>query len=145
MLRYGSVAPRGVAVGRSVGDDAGLDGVDDVAHVVVGDVGPGGQADAHGEEGLADAVDVGRSVAVDGLTVHGLPQRPRLDVGGIEGHTQGLDVGVGLAVGDGRGGGVRHACGATHGARDNLAVGGLLTADAQVGVERGRAQPKVRV
>lgn len=89
----------------------------------VGDPGTGGQADAGGEERLADAVDIGGTVAIDRLTVHGFPQRTALDVCGVESHTKGFHVVVGLAVGDGTAGSVCDACGTAYGARYNLAVG----------------------
>lgn len=89
----------------------------------VGDPGTGGQADAGGEEGLADAVDIGWAVAIDRLTVHGFPQRTALDVCSVEGHAKGFHVVVGLAVGDGTAGSVCDACRTAYGARYNLAVG----------------------
>lgn len=49
---------------------------DDVADVVVGDAGAGGEAEADLEEALADAVGVGGAAGEDGLFVHGFPERP---------------------------------------------------------------------
>ena len=79
----------------------GFDSIHDVANVVISHVGAGGEADADFEEGLADAVDVGRSVFVDGLLVHWLPKRTGLDVGLIEIDAQSLYIFVGLTVGGG--------------------------------------------
>lgn len=76
-----------------------FDGVDDVADIIVGDVGAGRKADAGGEEGFAHAVDVGGGVAVDRLLVHGLPKGAGLDVGLVEIDAQGFDIVVGLTVG----------------------------------------------
>ena len=59
---------------RRLFDNTVLYGIDDVAHVVVGDVRAGGEADAYFEESFRHAVDVGGSVFINGLTVHGLPQ-----------------------------------------------------------------------
>lgn len=89
----------------------------------VGDPGASGQADASGEEGLADAVDVGGAVAIDGLPVHGFPQGAALYVCGVEGHAKGFHVVVGLAVGDGTAGSVCDACRTAYGAGDDLSVG----------------------
>lgn len=50
-----------------------LDLFHDVADMVVGDPGAGGEADAHLEKRLADAVGVGGSVLVDRLLVHRFP------------------------------------------------------------------------
>lgn len=71
--------------------------------MVVGYPGTGGETDADFEKGLADAVDVGGIVAVDGLLVHRFPQGTRFNVCGVESHTHCLYVVVGLAVGDCRG------------------------------------------
>ena len=90
-------------------DDGGADGVDDVADMVVRDPRTGGKADADAEQRLAHAVGVGGGVAVDRLTVHRFPQRARLYAGRVEGHAQGFDIVVGLAVGRGRFYGVRDA------------------------------------
>ena len=68
----------------------GFDVVDDVADVGIGDPGAGGEADAGFEEGLADAIGVGGGVAVDGLLVHGLPQRTQLDADDVQGPSHSL-------------------------------------------------------
>ena len=124
---------------------ARFDGVDDVADVVVSYPGAGGEADADLEEALADAVDIGGRVAVDGLAVHGLPQGAALNVGAVEANAQGLHVVVGLAVGGGRRGLVDDTGGASDGALDHGAVGLVLTLYPQRGVERGCAEPEVGV
>ena len=69
---------------------SGFDFIDDVADVGIGDPGAGGEADAGFEEGLADAVGVGGGVAVDGLLVHGLPQRTQLDADDVQGPSHSL-------------------------------------------------------
>lgn len=83
----------------SISIDAGFDGVDNIADVIVGDVGACRKADAGGEEGFAHTVDVGGGVAVDRLLVHGLPKGAGLDVGLVEIDAQGFDIVVGLTVG----------------------------------------------
>lgn len=67
-----------------------LDVVDNVADMIVGDPWAGGEADAGFEEGLADAIGVGGGVAVDGLLVHGLPQRTQLDADDVQGPSHSL-------------------------------------------------------
>lgn len=69
---------------------SGFDFIDDVADVGIGDPGAGGEADAGFEEGLADAIGVGGGVAVDGLLVHGLPQRTQLDADDVHGPSHSL-------------------------------------------------------
>ena len=70
------------------------DAVHDVAGILVGDAGTARQAEAHLEEGLAHAVEVGRAVRVHRLAVHRLPQRAGLDAQGVQADAQGLHVGV---------------------------------------------------
>ena len=76
-----------------------LDAGDDVADIVIGDTWAAGKAETSPEERLAHPVDIGRSVLVDGLAVHGLPQRTGFDAGCIQGYPHGLDIAVRLAVG----------------------------------------------
>lgn len=83
------------------------------------------------EEVLADAVDVGGVVAVDGLAVHGFPQGARLDIEGVEAHAHGFYVGIGLAVGGGGACLVDDASGSSHGTGDDALVCLLLSLDAQ--------------
>ena len=47
--------------------------IDDVVEIIVGNHGTAGEAEAFLEEFLADAVDVGRSIFVNWLQVHGFP------------------------------------------------------------------------
>ena len=82
-------------------EDGGLYLLYDVVDMVVCHPRACRKADADFEEGFGYAVDVGRGVFVDGLAVHRFPQGARLDAGRVEGHAQGLDVVVGLAVGGG--------------------------------------------
>ena len=96
----------------------------------VGDPVAGGETDAGGEEAFAHAVGVFGVALVDRLAVHGLPEGAAFDVGGVEGHAQGFDVVVGLAVCYGGYGSVCHACLAAYGSGDYLLVGVLLTLDA---------------
>ena len=81
------------------------------------------------EEAFADAVDVGRSVFIDRLFVHGLPPGPCLDARLVEDDTHGLHVGVGFAVGVGALGGMHHACRATHRTLYNGLIGVFLSFD----------------
>lgn len=103
----------------------------------------GGEADAHFEEGFAHAVSVDWIVAVDGLLVHWLPQWARLDAGGVEGHAESLNVVVGLTISSC---GLSRVCNtgsAANSAGDYLFVCFLLAFDAELGVERGRAEPEI--
>ena len=124
-----------------------LDAVDDVADVVVGDVGAGGEAQADLEDGLGDGgfrgvggagkggaeggqaagPQVHRDASIDRLPVHRLPERPGFHAGGVEPDAEGLDVGVGLAVGHGGGSGVYHACRAADCALHGSLVSVLLS------------------
>ena len=132
-------------VWRFASCDGRLDCLDDVADVVVGDVRSGREAEAYGEERLADTVDVCGRITVDRLFVHRLPERTRLDAGGVEGQAHRLHVGVGLAVGHGGGGGMGHAGGSSDGARYHLFICVLLPLYLQVRVERACAEPEVGV
>ena len=58
----------------------GFDGINDVADVIVGDVGAGWETDADFEEGFGDAIDVCGSVFVDRLLVHRLPKGASFNV-----------------------------------------------------------------
>ena len=125
--------------------DGRLDGVDDVAYVVVGDIRSGREAEADGEERLADTVDVSRRVTVDRLLVHRFPEWTGLDVGSVEGHAHRLHVGVGLAVGHGGRSGVGHAGSTSYGTRYHLFICILLPFHLQVRIERACAEPEVGV
>ena len=121
------------------------DAVHDVAGILVGDAGAARQAEAHLEEGLAHAVEVGRAVRIHRLAVHRLPQRTGLDAQGVQADAQGLHVGVRLAVRVGRVGCVGHAGGASYSSLYGVAVGILLTFDAQPRVDGHSVQPIVAV
>lgn len=49
-----------------------------IVHIIVGDPGTGGQAEAHLEYGLLNAVGVNLGIGIDGLLVHGFPHRAAL-------------------------------------------------------------------
>ena len=123
--------------------DGGLDGIYDIADIVVADPGTGREADAYLEERFRHAVDIGRIAGIYRLSVHWLPERSRLDAGFVESHAQCLDIGVRLAVGDGACGSVCDSGGASYGSLYHFMIGILLTFHMQVGVESGRAEPVV--
>lgn len=109
-----------------------LDVRDDVADVVVGDARAAGEAEAGLEELLADSIDIGRYVPIDRLPVHGLPQRAGLDAGGIQGHSHGLDIAVGLTVGMERSGSVGYSCGSAHSTLNGRFIGVFFALDMQI-------------
>jgi hypothetical protein len=76
-----------------------LDIFNDVADVIVGDVGTGREAEAYGKEGFADTVHIGGIVGVNGLFVHRFPKRTGFDVGFVKCKAHCFDVGVGFAIG----------------------------------------------
>ena len=92
-----------------------LDAGCDVADIVICNAGAAGKAEAGSEEPFADPIDISRSIPVDWLLVHGLPQRAGLDAGCIQGYPHGLDIAVGLAVCMERSGGVGHSGCSAHG------------------------------
>ncbi len=58
--------------------------IDNVADIVVGDVGAGREADADFEECFRHAVNIGRSILIHRLFVHWLPEWSCLDIGFVE-------------------------------------------------------------
>ena len=112
-----------------------------IPHILVLDIRPGGQAHAHLEDFLADAIDVVGGVAVHGLLVHGFPHGAGYDVHGVQAHAQGFDVVVGLAVGGGGLGSVDDS----GGSGDNGFIGVLLAFHLDIGVKGDGAQPVVAV
>ena len=79
------------------------------------------------EEILADAVDIGRRIVIDRLTMHGLPKRTRLDASLIEHHTHGLNITVRLTVRMHRASAMNLCCSATNGTSDRLLISMLFT------------------
>ena len=126
-------------------EDSLTDGGDYVAYVIVCDVWTCGETDAHLEEFLAHAVDVGGGVAVDGLSVHRFPERTRLYVRLVKPYTQSLHVVVRLAVGRGCGCRVDDACRPTDRSGDDGFVCVFLTLDPEIRIEGGGAEPEVGV
>ncbi len=125
--------------------NAGFDSVDDVADVIIGNVGTGWEADADFEESFRHAVDVSGNVLVYRLFVHRLPQWTGFDIGFVETHTQGFNVIVGLTVGNCSRCSVGYAGRSTDGADDDGLVGVLLTFDFDVWIENSCAEPEVGI
>ena len=120
-----------------------LDAGNNVADIVVGDAGAAGKAEAGPEELFADPVDISRSIPVDWLLVHGLPQRAGLDAGCIQGHPHGLDIAVGFAVCMKCSGGVGYSGCSAHGSLYCRLIGVLLALDTQPRVKDNGVEPVV--
>ena len=122
-------------------DDIFFNCVDDVADIVIGNVGTCWKADTNSEEGFAHAVGVSRGVFVDRLFVHRFPQWTGFDVSSIQNDAKGFDVGVWLAVGYGCLCCVSHAGSAANGSSDYFFIGVLLSFDFQIGIEGRCTKP----
>ena len=88
----------------------------DIPDIIIAYAGAARQTHADLEEGLGDAVHIGRCTSIDGLLVHRLPQWPRLDAGGVQEDPQGFHVIVRLTIRYRRRDRVDHAGRAANGA-----------------------------
>ena len=88
-----------------------------------------GEAEASVEEILADAVDIGRRIVIDRLTMHGLPKRTRLDASLVEHYTHGLNITVRFTVRMHRTSTMNLSGSTTNSTTDRLSVGQLFTFD----------------
>lgn len=122
-----------------------FDAIDDVADIVVGDVGTGGEAHTDFEDGFTDAVDVGGTALIDGLLVHGLPDGTGFYFLVEHEDAEGFDIFVGLAIGGGTVGYMDDTGGSSYCCLDDFFVGVLLTFYSHVRIKGDGAEPVVGV
>ena len=126
-------------------DNSVLNTLDNVLHILIAHIRPCGEAHANLEDGFFHAVGIDVATGIDGLLVHGLPHGSALDFLAQHPHTHGLDVIIGLAVGD-RTIDLMNDTGCTaHSGLDDFPVGVLLPTDLHAGVEGHGAEPVVAV
>ena len=94
---------------------------------------------------LRHTVGVGRTSGVYRLAVHRLPQWSALHIGLVEPHTQGLDVGIRLAVGVNLARAVYHSGRSAHCALHGFGVGLFLPLHLECRVEGDGVEPEVGV
>ena len=122
-----------------------LDAINNVADILIRHIRPCGETHANLEDGFFHTVGIDVATGIDGLLVHGLPHGSALDFLAQHPHTHGLDVVVGLAVGDGTIDLMDDARGTAHGSLDDFPVGVLLPTDLHAGVEGHGAEPVVAI
>ena len=107
--------------------DSREDSLNNTLDIGIGDHRPRGKTEPSVEEILTNAIDIGRRIAIDGLTVHGLPKRTRLDASLIEHYTHGLNIPVRFTVRMHRASAMNLCCSATNGTSDRLLISMLFT------------------
>ena len=126
-------------------NDCGLDAVDDVMDVGVGDIGAGGEAHADFEDLFFHAFGIHCCAGIDGLLVHGLPDGATLDLLVQHPYSHGFDIIIWLAVGNRTVYPMDHSCSTTYGCLDDFLVGVLLSFDLDIGRDGHGAEPIVGV
>ena len=126
-------------------NDSLANAIDNIADIVVGDVGTGGETETDFEEGCLYFVGVGGGVLIDGLLVHGLPYGTALNFLVKHKDTEGFDVFVGLAIGGGGFYGFDDTGSTSDGGLDDFLIGVLLPLDMDVGVYGGGTEPIVGI
>ena len=107
--------------------DSREDSLNNTLDIGIGDHRPRGKTEPSVEEILTNAIDIGRRIAIDGLTVHGLPKRTRLDASLIERHAHSLNIPVRFTVRMYWTSAMNLRRSTTDGTPDRLCVGPLFT------------------
>ena len=125
--------------------DVCSDGINDVLHIIIGDIRTGRQTQSHFKQSFRYPIHIRRDILVARLLMHWLPYWSCLYLSLIERNTHSLHIGIGFTVSMSRLCYMDHTCSTPDSTRHDGLIGILLTLHLNVLIYSDGTQPVVTI